>query len=57
MLRNLIDRGISAIPRSVKPERIRENIDIFDFMLEEADMRKIRTIDEDTTLLEWTKEL
>ena len=57
MLRNLIDRGISAIPRSVKPERIRENIDIFDFMLEKADMEKIRTIDEDTTLLEWTKKL
>ena len=33
MLRWHLDHGFSAIPKSVKPERIRENLDVFDFTL------------------------
>ena len=33
VLRWHIEHGISAIPKSVKPERIAENIDVFDFAL------------------------
>ncbi|MFJ3034647.1 aldo/keto reductase [Curtobacterium pusillum] len=33
MLRWHLDHGFSAIPKSVKPERIEENFDVFDFAL------------------------
>ena len=33
--------GVLAIPKSVTPSRIRENIDIFDFVLSTEDMKKI----------------
>lgn len=36
--------GIAAIPRSSKLERIRENIDIFDFMLEPDEMAAISAL-------------
>ena len=38
VLRWHMQSGIVAIPKSVNPQRIRENIDIFDFELEGADM-------------------
>ncbi|CAH4036802.1 aldo-keto reductase AKR2E4-like isoform X1 [Pieris brassicae] len=37
-LRYLVQRGISPIPKSVRKEKIEENIDIFDFELAESDM-------------------
>ena len=41
-LRWLIQQGvIAAIPRSSNPERVAQNIDVFDFALDEADMRRI----------------
>ena len=33
--------GVAAIPRSSKPERIRENLDVFDFALEPDEMEAI----------------
>lgn len=57
MLRNLIQRDIVAIPKSVKPDRIKENIDIFDFELDGIDMDKMAALDENESLLEWTKDL
>jgi diketogulonate reductase-like aldo/keto reductase len=33
VLRWHIEHGVSAIPKSVKPNRIAENVDIFDFAL------------------------
>lgn len=41
-LRFLIQQGIPVIPKSVNIERMAENIDVFDFMLDEADMEIIR---------------
>ncbi|REG98008.1 aldo/keto reductase [Flavobacterium aquicola] len=45
ILRWLIQRGIVAIPKSVKRERIEENINIFDFELSKEDMNIIATLD------------
>ena len=40
-LRYLVQLGIAVIPRSSKPERLAENMAIFDFTLSEADMAEI----------------
>lgn len=45
MLRWQMQRGIVAIPKSVRAERIRENIDIFDFELSVEDMDSIAALD------------
>lgn len=53
-LRWLIQRGIVAIPRTDNPEYMKENIDIFDFELDEADMLKIAGLDLNITQFpEW----
>jgi diketogulonate reductase-like aldo/keto reductase len=45
VLRWHIQNGVSAIPKSVHPERIAANIDIFDFELSDADMAAIDALD------------
>ena len=44
-LRWAVQQGISVIPRSVRPEKIRENAGIFDFEIEEEDMKIMETLD------------
>jgi hypothetical protein len=39
------DYGLAAIPKSVRPARIAENIDIFDFVLTADDIAAIDTTD------------
>lgn len=46
-LRWAIQKGISVIPKSINPERIRSNGDIFDFNIEDEDMAIIDTLNED----------
>jgi diketogulonate reductase-like aldo/keto reductase len=45
VLRWLTQRGVVAIPKSVRKERIRENFSIFDFDLRNEDMEAIATLD------------
>lgn len=45
ILRWLTQRGVVAIPKSVKKERIKENFDIFKFELSAKDMEAITTLD------------
>ncbi|GIP22259.1 aldo/keto reductase [Paenibacillus sp. J22TS3] len=45
VLRWLVQRGVVVIPKSVRKERIVENIDIFDFELHADDMEQISTLD------------
>jgi len=45
ILRWLTQRGVVAIPKSVRKERMEENFNIFDFNLDEADMNEIKKLD------------
>lgn len=49
VLRWLLQRGVVAIPKSVKPERMAENFRIFDFELSEEDMEAIKQLDSKTS--------
>lgn len=45
ILRWLIQRGIVAIPKTVRKERLIENIKVFDFELDQEDLERIATLD------------
>jgi 2,5-diketo-D-gluconate reductase A len=46
VLRWLTQRGIIVIPKSVRKERMEENLNIFDFLLNSEDMQTIQTLDQ-----------
>src|SRR4051812_3712091 len=45
VLRWLIQRDVVVIPKSVRPERMAENIDVFDFALTDDEMSRIAAMD------------
>ncbi len=49
-LRWLIQRGVVAIPKSVRPERMVENLDVFDFQLTQDQMATIAGLDTGTSI-------
>jgi 2,5-diketo-D-gluconate reductase A len=63
VLRWLVQRGVVVIPKSVRPERMRENIDVLDFELTDDQMARIAAMDTGTTLFfdhrdpEWVSQL
>ena len=50
VLRWLVQRGVVAIPKSVRKERVVENFSIFDFELGQEDMNGIRALDTNSSL-------
>ncbi|MGL6217460.1 MAG: aldo/keto reductase, partial [Lacrimispora sphenoides] len=50
ILRWLTQRNIVALAKSTHTERIKENLEIFDFQLSEGDMNKITALDTKTSL-------
>ena len=44
-LRFLVQEGMVVIPKSINQDRIRENIDLFDFTLNEDEMGRLRALD------------
>lgn len=49
MLRWHIQRGVVVIPKSTHYERMQENLNVFDFVLTDADMEKITSLDKNTS--------
>lgn len=49
ILRWLTQRGVVAIPKSVRKERMKENFNIFDFDLSSDDMEAIKSLDTKTS--------
>ncbi len=45
MIRWHLQEGRSAIPKSVRPERIAENFDVFDFELTAGELKVLNTLD------------
>jgi len=45
MIRWHLQEGRSAIPKSVRPERITENFDVFDFELTTAELKALDGLD------------
>ena len=45
LLKFLVQRGISVIPKSVTESRIIENITLFDFTIDEEDMRELYNLE------------
>ncbi|MFW5625047.1 MAG: aldo/keto reductase, partial [Campylobacter hyointestinalis] len=50
ILRWLIQRGVVVIPKTVRKERMIENISVFDFSLDESDMSLIAGLDSGKSL-------
>ncbi|TNN44376.1 3-oxo-5-beta-steroid 4-dehydrogenase [Liparis tanakae] len=51
-LRFNVQRGVSVIPKSFSPERIKHNFQIFDFCLTEEEMRAIAALNKDIRFVE-----
>ena len=51
LLRFLTQKGIAVIPRSTKPEHIKENFDLFDFALTADEMAQLSALDKNEPLI------
>ncbi|MEO1712839.1 MAG: aldo/keto reductase, partial [Bacteroidota bacterium] len=49
-LRWLIQRGVAVIPKSVNPQRIAQNVDLFDFALLPEEMERIEQLNQNRRL-------
>jgi 2,5-diketo-D-gluconate reductase A len=50
VLRWLVQRGVVVIPKSVRPERMRENLDVFAFELTDVEVASIAALDTGASL-------
>ena len=51
LLRFLTQKGIAVIPRSTKPEHIKENLGLFDFALTAEELAQLSTLDKNEPLI------
>ena len=52
-LRFLIEQGIVVIPKTSKEQRMRENIAVFDFALDESDIKTLNAMDTNKSSFAW----
>ena len=52
-LKFLVQNGIAVIPKSVHEDRMKENFEIFDFSLDDSDLKRIAALDEHRSLFGW----
>ena len=50
ILRFELQEGMIVLPKSVRPERIRSNLELFDFSLSEEEMARVRALDKDAPM-------
>lgn len=53
ILRFLLQSDVIVIPKTTKVSRMKENLDVFDFVLTEEDMSKIQVMDEKRSYCGW----
>lgn len=53
LLRHLLQRGVSTIPKSTNPARLRENIDVFDFDIDDSDMVRLNGLDQNIRICDF----
>lgn len=51
LLRGIVQKGIVAIPKSTNRERLRQNIEIFDFQLTDGEMEILESLDQNLRIL------
>lgn len=51
LLRFIVQRGIATIPKSTNTERLRQNIELFDFELTVNDIQDLKTLDRNIRIL------
>ncbi|RBP99889.1 aldo/keto reductase [Bifidobacterium xylocopae] len=57
VLRFLTQEDVIVLPRSTNPAHIRENLDIFDFTLDEAELDRVRRLDRAESVENWPSDM
>ena len=52
-LKYLLQNGVIVIPKTSRRERMEENIGLFDFTLDEEEMKQISALNENRSLFGW----
>jgi len=53
LLRWIIDTGVSAIPKSTNPARLKQNLDVFDFELTAEEVAKLSSLDQNIRICDF----
>lgn len=53
LLRYLLELGVSVIPKSTNANRLKSNIDLFDFKLSEADRSSLAALDANVRVVDF----
>ena len=53
MLRFFIQNEVIVIPKTSHIDRMKENFDIFDFVLDEEDIKEIKNLDQKISYTNW----